>query len=120
MAADMEADYIVVDCVSSSTPYEALTTDKPILCYAAAELQEWDPELMTALRRRVVCCENAHSYLACIDRLAADPAAFFAAEQRTRSDELLQMVAPPTAEEEFWKIVSTSVVETTSGRVAAL
>ena len=114
-----EADYIVVDCLGSSTIYEALTTDKPILCYAAAELQEWDPEFMTALRRRVVCCEDAHSYLACIDRLAADPAGFFAAEQRTRSDELLQMVAPPTREEDFWKIVTTSVAETTSDRVAA-
>jgi hypothetical protein len=115
-----EADYIVVECLGSSTLYEALTTDKPILCYAAAELQEWDPEFMTALRRRVVCCEDAHSYLACIDRLAADPAAFFAAEQRTRSDELLQMVAPPTPEEDFWKIVGASIVGTTSGRVATL
>jgi hypothetical protein len=114
-----EADYIVVDCLSSSTIYEALTTDKPILCYAAAELQEWDPEFMAALRRRVVCCENAQSYLACIGRLAADPAAFFAAEPRTRSDEVLQMVAPPATEEDFWKIVRTSVVEATSDRVAA-
>ena len=112
-----EADYIVVDCLTSSTIYEALTTDKPILCYAAAELQEWDPEFMAALRARVVCCEDARSYLACIDRLAADPAGFFAAEQRTRSDELLQMVAPPTPEEDFWKIVETSLVETTSDRV---
>lgn len=114
-----EADYIVTDCLGSSTIYEALTTDKPILCYAAAELQEWDPEFMTALRRRVVCCEDAPSYLACIDRLAADPAGFFAAEPRTRSDEVLQMVAPPAAEEDFWKIVGTAVVEMTSDRVAA-
>jgi len=114
-----EADYIVVDCLGSSTIYEALTTDKPILCYAAAELQEWDAEFMTALRRRVVCCEDAQSYLACIDRLAADPAGFFASEPRTCSDELLQMVVPPAAEEDFWKIVRSSVVEATLDHVAA-
>jgi hypothetical protein len=114
-----EADYIVVDCLGSSTIYEALTTDKPILCYAAAELQEWDSEFMAVLRRRVVCCEDARSYLACIERLAADPARFFAAEQRTRSDEMLQMVAPPVPEEDFWKIVRASVPETTSNRAAA-
>src|SRR5262249_26328622 len=114
-----EAEYIVVDSLGGSPIYEALTTDKPILCYTATELQEWDAPFMAALRRRVGCCEDAPRYRACVDRLASNPAGFFATEERTRSDEVLQMVAPPTPEQDFWKIVSNTVAEIAEDRVAS-
>lgn len=99
------ADYLVIDSLGGSPLYEALATDRPIVCYTAIEHQEWNEEFLKALRKRVVCCGDASSYLQLLRRFVQDPDGVLSATGVQRTSELRERYLPPVEAKPFWATI---------------